>query len=206
MNNPASSLHTRPSLLLRIRDAQDTDAWQTFMSIYAPLIYRYCRGRGLQDADAADVTQEVLAKVARSVQTFTYQPERGRFRDWLGTVTRHRIFRFLRRQHTGLQAAEAATEQDAEEIAAPQAEAEWTAVFHSQLLQAALERIQPSFEPVSWRAFERTWIEDRPAAEVSRELDLRIEAVYLAKTRVLKKLREEVLHLAEDLPQLFAPR
>jgi hypothetical protein len=80
---------TQPSLLLRIRDAFDAESWRTFVSIYAPLIYRSCRRRGLQDADAADVGQEVLAQVARSIREFEYQPGRGRFRDWLGSVVRN---------------------------------------------------------------------------------------------------------------------
>jgi len=95
MANPVSSLPTQSSLLVRIRDARDVESWKTFVAIYAPLIYRDCRRKVLQDADAADLCQEVLAQVARSMPTFEYQPGRGRFRDWLGTVTRHRIARFL---------------------------------------------------------------------------------------------------------------
>jgi RNA polymerase sigma-70 factor (ECF subfamily) len=65
-----SRLHTRPSLLLRIRDSADTEAWRQFADLYARVVYGYCRRRGLQDADAADVTQEVLAQVARSIRSF----------------------------------------------------------------------------------------------------------------------------------------
>src|SRR5205807_400842 len=89
---------TAASLLLRLRDVQDADAWQTFVDVYAPLIYRYCRRHRLQDADATDVTQEVLAQMTRSIRTFEYQRERGRFRDWLGTVTRNKLRRFLEKQ------------------------------------------------------------------------------------------------------------
>src|SRR5271155_1109111 len=95
MNNDASSLHTRPRLLVRIRDRQDAESWKLFVELYTPPVLRYCRLRGLQDADAADVTQEVMAQVARSMHAFRYSPERGRFRDWLGTVTRRKLNRFL---------------------------------------------------------------------------------------------------------------
>ena len=98
MTDSDSGGQTRPSLLLRLRDAADAASWQTFAETYAPLIYRHCRRHGLQDADAADVTQEVLDQVVRSIRTFEYRPERGRFRDWLGTVTRHKLARFHRRQ------------------------------------------------------------------------------------------------------------
>ena len=93
---------TQPSLLLRIRDASDAESWRTFVSIYAPLIYRSCRRRGLQDADAADVGQEVLAQVARSIREFEYQPGRGRFRDWLGAVVKNKVGRFLENEVRGV--------------------------------------------------------------------------------------------------------
>src|SRR5262245_51158989 len=89
-----SALHTRPSLLVRLRDAGDSASWQTFVDLYGPVLYRYARRRGLQDADATDVAQEVLAEVARCIRAFEYQPERGRFRDWLGTVLCRRLARF----------------------------------------------------------------------------------------------------------------
>jgi DNA-directed RNA polymerase specialized sigma24 family protein len=77
MSDENSSLNTRPSLLARIRDAQDAVSWQLFVNIYAPVIYRFCRHKGLQDANAADVTQETLVETARCIRTFEYQPERG---------------------------------------------------------------------------------------------------------------------------------
>src|SRR5688500_7177705 len=98
MEEPASRLHTRASLLLRLRDPQDGDAWRLFADTYAPLVYRHCRRQGLQEADAADVAQEVLTQVARSIGTFEYRPERGRFRDWLGAVVRSKLARFRQRQ------------------------------------------------------------------------------------------------------------
>src|SRR6516165_3933455 len=98
MESNSGGALTRPSLLRRIRDPGDTEAWQTFVDVYGPLIYRHGRGRGLQDADAADVTQEVLFQVSRSIQTFEYRPEQGRFRDWLGTVTENKIRTFLTRR------------------------------------------------------------------------------------------------------------
>jgi RNA polymerase sigma-70 factor (ECF subfamily) len=201
----SASRQTPPSLLVRIRDAQDAESWQTFVEIYAPLIYRHCRRRGLQDADAADVGQEVLAQVAHSIRTFEYQPERGRFRDWLGTVTRGKLVRW---QEKRAREADAAGGGDSRDVlggtAAPVADTDWSAEFNAHLLQAALGRIRPHFEPVSWRAFERVWVDNRPAAEVAGELNLPIASIYVAKSRVLKQLREEILILAEDVPQ-FVP-
>jgi RNA polymerase sigma-70 factor (ECF subfamily) len=98
MSGEIVNAETRPSLLLRVRDSGDADAWRTFMTIYAPLVYGYVRRRGLQDADAADLTQDVMGEVARVIRSFEYQPARGRFRDWLFLIARRRLMRFSGRQ------------------------------------------------------------------------------------------------------------
>jgi RNA polymerase sigma-70 factor (ECF subfamily) len=190
---------TQPSLLLRIRDAADVESWQNFVSVYAPLIYRSCRRRGLQDADAADVGQEVLSQVARSIREFEYQPGLGRFRDWLGAVVRNKVFRFLENEARGVRGAVVDTPVD--EMGGSEADGEWVAEFHAHLLSTALDRIRERFEPTTWNAFEGVWRNNRPSNEVAQELELPIEAVYLAKSRVLKRLREELILLAEDIPQ-----
>jgi RNA polymerase sigma-70 factor (ECF subfamily) len=204
MTDPASRL-TQPSLLVRIRDAQDVASWRTFVDLYAPLIYRYCRRRGLQDADAADVGQEVLLQVARSIRTFEYQPERGRFRDWLGTVIHGKLVRWHEKR---IRAVNGEGGRDSEQLLAavvsPEADTEWAAQFHAHVLRAALERLRPRFEPATWRAFELSWLEDRPAPEAAAAAGVPVAAVYVAKSRVLKQLREEVLLLAEDVPE-FVP-
>jgi RNA polymerase sigma-70 factor (ECF subfamily) len=190
---------TQPSLLLRIRDASDMQSWQTFVSIYAPLIYRSCRRRGLQDADAADVGQEVLAQVARSIREFEYQPGLGRFRDWLGAVVRNKVSRFLENEARGVRGA--LVSDPVENVHGSECDGEWVAEFHAHLLSAALDRIRDRFEPPTWRAFEEVWLNNRQSNDVAHELAQPIEAVYLAKSRVLKRLRDELMLLAEDIPQ-----
>src|SRR5262245_8405404 len=88
---------TRPSLLVRIRDARDSEGWSQFVEIYAPLVYGFARRHGLQDADAADVTQDVLRAVARSARRLEYDPRRGSFRGWLFTIVRNELRDFFRR-------------------------------------------------------------------------------------------------------------
>src|SRR3954467_1636548 len=95
---------TRASLLVRLRDAGDTGAWQEFVKLYAALIYGFARKRGLQDADAADLMQDVLRAVANASARLEYDPARGSFRSWLFTVTRNKLYNFLdgrRRQVLG---------------------------------------------------------------------------------------------------------
>jgi RNA polymerase sigma-70 factor (ECF subfamily) len=199
-----SQLHTRPSLLLRIRDQQDAEAWQTFVQVYAPLIYGYCRHRRLQEADAADVAQEVLARVARSIRSFQYDPARGRFRDWLGRITLNEVVRFVERTKRPGRGAGGEAQADLEQCESPELDSAWAEQFHAHLLDTAMERVRTEFEPGTWHAFELVWLEDRPAPEVARSLRQPIEKVYVAKSRVLKRLREEVLLLGEDMPQLTA--
>ncbi len=194
-----SGLTTHPSLLVRARNPQDADAWRTFTAVYTPLVVRYCRRQGLQQADADDVTQEVLAQVARALPAFEYRPDRGRFRHWLGTVTRNKLRRFKHKQRRRQELVDLAPEQ-ALESARPQVAMEWTSAFNEQVLTAACERIRGSFEAVTWRAFEMVWRDSRPAVEVAQLLDVPIHTVYAAKSRVLKRLWAEVLVLAEDLP------
>ena len=198
------AVQTRPSLLARVRDVRDADAWQTFVTLYAPLVYRYVRQRGLQDADAADLTQDVMSAVARSIRTFEYRPERGRFRDWLRTIVRRQLGRFLRgRSSRPEETRDIEGLEDLEE-ADDRGDAEWDDSFNARVLVTALRRIRPCFEPMTWRAFERVWLEDRSAAETARELSIRIDSVYLAKSRVLKRLEKEVQEIVEDFSWLDA--
>ena len=87
---------TQPSLLLRIRDDQDEESWSQFVELYAPLVYGFLRKRGVQDADASDLTQEVMMSVAAAASSFDYCPERGSFRRWLFTVVQNRLRNFWR--------------------------------------------------------------------------------------------------------------
>src|SRR2546425_13358367 len=92
---------TRPSLLLRVRDVNDDAAWSQFVEIYTPLVFGYCRGRGLQEGDAADVAQESMRAVAKAIGKFEYDQQRGqrgKFRNWLLTVVRSKLHDFLAQQ------------------------------------------------------------------------------------------------------------
>jgi RNA polymerase sigma factor (sigma-70 family) len=202
MNDDRSAMHTRPSLLVRVRDVRDAGAWTAFVDVYAPLVYGFGRRRGLQDADAADLTQEVMGEVVRSIREFEYQPARGRFRDWLLLIARRRLFRFFeRRARRGEEHGQAEVLVQAEDETP---DAEWNDAFSDRVLQVALQRIQPDFEPITWRAFERVWLENRSATETAVELSIKIQLVYKAKSRVLKRLTAEVEEINEDFSWLDA--
>ncbi len=153
------------------------------------LIYSYCRKSGLQDADAADVAQEVLKQVSQSIGGFDYDQEKGRFRDWLRTVARNKVLRFLERRRRDV--GPGGQEEPLNGVA-DAADAEWIDDFHAHVLKVALEQIRPRFEPSTWQAFERTWIAGADAQAVAGEVGLAIDQVYAAKSRVLKQLRDQV--------------
>jgi RNA polymerase sigma-70 factor, ECF subfamily len=188
---------TNPSLLLRLRDVQDRQAWELFVEIYGPLIFSYCLRRKLQNSDAADVSQEVFANVSKAISTFDYQTERGRFRDWLGLITHRELIRFWKRKErvNRLQSSEGQTEVESAEDRKG-----WDAHFHSELLQHAMKRIQASFEPETWSIFERVWVNGEDSSEIATSLNIRVGSVYVAKSRVLNRLRAEVVMLSEDWP------
>jgi RNA polymerase sigma factor (sigma-70 family) len=191
-----SSDSTRPSLLLRLRAPEDREAWNTCVEVYGPLIYGHCRRAGLAHTDAEDVTQEVFARLSTAIRTFEYQPDLGRFRTWLGTVARNEISRFFKKQSRESSRLEAGA--PLEQLADEREDGQWTAAFNGHVLRMALERCRPHFEAATWRAFERAWIDQCPAADVAREMSRAIDWVYVAKSRGLKALLQAVRELADD--------
>jgi len=181
---------TRPSLLVRLRDVRDAPAWAQFVQVYAPLIYGFARRQGLQDADAADLTQEVLQAVAGAIRGLDYDPTRGSFRGWLFTVVRSRLsnFRRRRRSHLDEGSGDTAVQQTLAGVPAPDHDGAWWDQEHERRLFAwAAEQVRPAVEPGTWRAFWGTAVEGRPAKEVAAALGLSVAAVYMAKSRVLAR-------------------
>ncbi len=187
-----SNQTTPPSLLDRIRDHDDTSAWETFCDVYSPLLYDYCRKRGLQASDAADIVQEVLIRVAKGILKFEYDPNRGRFRDWLFKIVFHEICRMAQRKKKANSPTENVFEISVQE------DRDWDEHFHNHILRTALERIRPRFESCTWDAFTLVWLKNEPVQAVATTLDRPLDFVYLSKSRVLKRLRLEVEQLADE--------
>jgi RNA polymerase sigma factor (sigma-70 family) len=198
----SSAAQTRPSLLFRLRDPRDQEAWNHFLGIYGPLVYAHARRRGLANEDAEDVSQKVFARVSEAIRTFDYEPARGRFRDWLGFVVRNEVVRHWKQ---GVKHAQDRVLDShlLDQTAGDSVDPEWAEEFHTHVLQMALAHCRPHFEPATWRAFEMVWLENRPALETAQELRQPIDWVYVAKSRVLKRLWEEVQELSEEAPLLL---
>ncbi len=182
---------TSSSLLVRIRDPDDSVSWTLFVEVYTPVVFRYLKARGLQDADAEDLTQETLIAVVTNIRNFQYNPEKGRFRDWLSTVTRRRLFRFWQKSKNSLQSLDEGQGQAG-------LDPEWLDAWQSELLRAAIERVRREVEPRTWQAFSRTWIDNIPASQVSQELEIPIDLVYSAKARFLRRLEAEIRMLGDE--------
>lgn len=195
---------TRVTLLTRLRDGRDGDAWREFVQIYGPVVYRFARNRGLQDADAADLMQDVLRSVARNAPKMEYDPARGTFRGWLYTVTRNKIYNFLSGQRHRPRASGDADAQERLDATPAREEdgpdADWEKEYQRRLTARAMERVKGEFQPATWEAFWGTAVDGKPAGEVGAGLKMSPGAVYVAKSRVLARLRDEVKKLmdAED--------
>jgi RNA polymerase sigma factor (sigma-70 family) len=184
---------TRLSLLVRLRDARDDGAWSQFVELYAPLIFGFARRHGLQDADAADVTQDVLLAVARGIQTLDYDPRRGSFRGWLFTVARNKLRNFAAAQRRpGRATGDAAVQHRLRELPAPEEDqaAWWDQEYERRVFAWAAEQVRGAFQPSTWQAFWLTAVEGKTGPEVARTLGLSVAAVYLAKGRVMDRLRQ----------------
>jgi RNA polymerase sigma-70 factor (ECF subfamily) len=197
----ADSAITHPSLLLRIRDRGDRQAWSEFVGVYAPLVYGFARKHGLQSADAADLTQEVLRAVAGAAEQFRYEPERGSFRGWLFTVVRNRLRNFLASQRRHAQAVGgAAGQQQLEAVPDPAegAEALWDREYRQRLFDWAAEQVRQDCEERTWQAFWRTAVEGQSGQEAALALGMSTAAVYLAKRRVMDRLREYLQQVQDE--------
>jgi RNA polymerase sigma-70 factor (ECF subfamily) len=194
---------TRASLLVRLRDGGDAGAWQEFVHLYAPVIYGFARKRGLQDADAADLMQEVLRSVSSAAHRLEYDPARGTFRGWLFTVTRNKIFNFLESRSRRVQGSgDSRVQERLEEHAAPDGKlsAEWDADYQRALAARAMELVKDEFLASTWEAFRLTAVEGRPPAQVASRVGLSVGAIYVAKSRVIARLRQEIERLQGDEP------
>ena len=181
---------TRPSLLVRVRDRHDHQAWAEFVEIYTPLVYRYCRKHGLQDEDAADVAQEVLLGVAAGIPQFQYDRRQGSFRGWLLTIARRRLCDFFStRQRHPQGSGKTAVLQMLEGEPDQQEEAQWDHEFQRRMFDWAAQRVRDEFENSTWQAFWQTAVEAVPAKAVADRLGMSLGAVYVAKSRVISRLR-----------------
>jgi len=187
---------TPPTLLERLRGAGDEAAWRRFVHLYTPLLYYWARCRGETEHDAADLVQEVYVTLLQTLPTFQYDRD-GKFRSWLRTVMLNKL-RDRKRREARAEIAVAQASQMRPEASKPDAADDvWEAEYLQRLTNRALRLMQTDFAPATWQACWETVVQGRSPAEVARQLGISENAVYLAKCRVLRRLRQELKELLE---------
>ena len=191
---------TRPSLLLRLRGERDERAWAEFLILYEPLILRLMRRRGLQESDARDTTQQVLLRISGAIERYQPDGAEASFRRWLFRVARNVVVTFLMRKS---KQPESLDEQHLAELCEStlpsSSESDlFDQEYQQQVLAWATEQVRREFRDTTWRAFVETNINGRPIAEVAAELNLSPGSVYVARSRIIARLRTKVEEFEAD--------
>lgn len=197
---------TRESLILRVKDPQDEAAWRELVSVYRPVVYRMARGRGMQHADAEDLSQGVFASVAKAIDKWQPSDDGPRFRNWLGRITRNAIVNALARVRPDRAAGTSSVAQVLDAIPAGGAcgksddsELRLFLLKESRLeaIRWAASELESEFTETTWTIFQATAMEGRPAAEVAVVHGRTIGAVYAARCRVAARLKTKIEELTE---------
>lgn len=192
----SASSATSPSLIARVR-RDDPEGWQRLLKTYGPLVYHWCQRTGLNAADSSDVMQNVFLAVSKSIHKFDKTSENDSFRGWLWTITRNKVRDFCRKQARQVADAAGGTNAYAELAAVSEQLSDDSMSITSPrefsgLLHRAMEMVKSEFEPRTWNAFWQSAIENEPTAEIAAHLGITANSVRQAKSRVLRRLREEL--------------
>ena len=191
---------TSRSLLERLRDRADGPAWQRLLSIYEPWLRGWLSRADLQPADLDDVLQDVLMVVSEKLPEFVHNDQPGAFRSWLRTILTHRVRHFQRgRQNRQALVALQPLTDWADQLADPDSalSRQWDEEHDRHIARRLLANIQPEFNTKTWQVFRLLVLEEVPAGEVAQRLGITPNAVYVAKARVLARLREELRGLMD---------
>ncbi|MBN2562780.1 MAG: sigma-70 family RNA polymerase sigma factor [Phycisphaerae bacterium] len=185
---------TRASLLMRIKDRRDQTAWREFDAIYRPMLYRFATARGLDDAGAEDVVQQCMVAVQEHIVRFDYDPRKGRFKGWLRTLVNNRVRNLLRDRHDQIAESkdfkrDQEREQSPEEI--------FDKLWMDEHLKHCLRLVRGEVEEATFKAFQHYVIEERPAEEVCKELNMTTNQLYKIKWRITRKIGERMKELLE---------
>jgi RNA polymerase sigma-70 factor (ECF subfamily) len=187
------SPETRASLLIRLKNRADDEAWSEFTEIYQPLIYRLARQKGLQHADADDLVQQVLSAVARVIDRWESDPNRARFRTWLSRVATNAILNALSRRSADRGTGDSQFQDLLDAQAAEGPGSELVRLEHRrEVFRWAARQIRAEFQPATWDAFWLTAVEGRDIDELAREQHRTCGSIYAARSRVMRRLQEKV--------------
>jgi RNA polymerase sigma factor (sigma-70 family) len=185
---------TRASLLIRVRDPADQAAWHEFVEIYRPVILRLARRKGMQDADAEDVAQQVLVALAKVIEQHEHDPKRAKFRTWLGRVAHNAILDALTRGKPDRGSGDSALQAlltGHESHTGPDSDL-LRLEFRREVFRWAARQVRKEFHQATWNAFWLTAVEGRAVEVVAEELAKSRGAIYNARSRVMQRIQEKV--------------
>ena len=191
---------TRDSLLVRVRDRHDRDAWDQFAAIYRPVVYRLARTRGMQDADAQDLTQKVLVSIAGAIGDWERTDQNTRFRHWLRKVAKHAVLNALSRKPKDLAGggttATMQLHQHQDDVNS--CEAELDLEYRRQLYRRAAEIVRSRADETTWLAFSMTMVDGATIADTAQSLNKSEGVIYAARSRIMKRLRDAIRELEDQ--------
>jgi RNA polymerase sigma-70 factor (ECF subfamily) len=193
--------HTSLSLLTKLRQQGDQEAWNRLVKLYAPLLKQWLRGFEVQEADADDLVQDVLAVVVKELPNFQHAEHAGSFRAWLRQVLVNRVRNFWRsRQHRPLATGASSVQERLKQLEddASQLSQIWDEQHDREILGRLMEQIRPRFQPKTWDAFHRQMFGGQRADQVAAELGMPLSSVYVARSRVLAALRREAAGIVDS--------
>jgi RNA polymerase sigma-70 factor, ECF subfamily len=191
---------TRQSLLLRMKSPHDEEAWSQFAAVYRPVVYRLARKRGLQDADADDLAQRVMLSVRRAIGRWDADPAKGRFRSWLARIAQNATINALTRRPPDLAVGGTSIVGLLEEQPEPDHRTQESieSEYRRSLFRWAAQRIRPEFSRETWDAFWLTTVDGMQIEEAGRALQKTLGAVYAARSRVMRRLKDEIVRCDLD--------
>jgi RNA polymerase sigma-70 factor (ECF subfamily) len=182
---------TRASLIVRLPNADDAPAWTEFAETYEPFVYQFARRRGLQDSDAREVVQEVFLGVAKAVKKFEPDQKRAKFRTWLFRIARNQLITQISKRRD--QVVDSGAWKHLEgELAQGDADSMHESEYRREVFHWASQRVQRSVKPETWAAFWQTSVAGRSVDDVAEQLEVQKAMVYVARSRVIQKLRLEI--------------
>jgi RNA polymerase sigma-70 factor (ECF subfamily) len=186
---------TSASLLERLRQQPDAASWQRFVDLYTPLLQGWLRRNLVPANDVDDLVQDVMEVLVRELPNFRYDRARGSFRGWLRTITVNRLRMFWRsRQSRPLATGDSEIARKLGELEDPHSQLSqlWEREHDQHVARRLMKLIESEFEPATWKAFQRLALDGAAPTAVAAELGLSLNAVYLARYRVLKRLHQEI--------------
>ncbi|MFK7769311.1 MAG: RNA polymerase sigma factor [Mariniblastus sp.] len=191
---------TSITLLGKVRDLSDQQAWNEFVRRYTPRIFAWCKRFSLQEQDASDVTQQVLLKLVAAMQEFVYDPSQGSFRGWLKTITSNAVRDSIRKKSNQVITGDGANvwlSRLAEDAAIASLTDQIEEGYRQELLDVAESRVQLRVKPKTWEIYQHFCKMELSPKEVAEKLNVKVADVYVAKSRVVKMLRDVVLQLEQ---------